>query len=165
MSDRRKPSALAVTLFTVCVLAGTSLFFVPAFIIRPFRYQATRALMLAMNVAQHAPLWTLIATVAALAFAVLLWDGAQWAGRTAIVFGLVLVVASATMSRIDYFEWMFHPIPAAGFTAADQSKLAPSEMVMAVHFGNEQRAYPIREMAYHHVLNDTLAGTPIVITY
>jgi hypothetical protein len=165
MSDCRRPSIVAISLFTLCVVAATSLFFIPALIIQPFRYQAPRALVVAMNVTQRAPLWTLIAAVAALASALLLWDRVQWKGRTAIVLGLVLVVGSAAMSRIDYFEWMFHPIPAAGFTSADQTKLAPSEMVMAVHFGDQQRAYPIREMAYHHVLNDTVAGTPIVVTY
>jgi hypothetical protein len=165
MRDFRKPSVSASTLFIFCVLAGTGLFFLPAFIIRPFRYQAPRALVAAMAVAQHAPLWTLMAAVAALTMALVLWDRVAWRGKTAILFGLTLVVGSATMSRIDYFEWMFHPIHAAGFTPVADSKLASSEMIMAVSLGNEARAYPIREMAYHHVLNDTVAGTPIVVTY
>lgn len=165
MNDPRRPSAVAITLFTLCVLAGTSLFFIPAFIIQPFRRQAPRALVVAMDVAQHAPLWTLLATLAALALAWMLWDRARQGGRAAIILGLLLVVASATMSRIDYFEWMFHPIHAAGFTPAGDSKLAASEMIMAVRVGSEQRAYPIREMAYHHVLNDTVESTPIVVTY
>jgi hypothetical protein len=38
-------------------------------------------------------------------------------------------------------------------------------MVMAVKFGADTRAYPIVEMAYHHVLNDTVGGVPIVVTY
>jgi len=118
-----------------------------------------------MAVAQHAPLWTLIAAVAALATALVIWDRVAWRGKTAILLGLILVAGSATMSRIDYFEWMFHPIHAAGFTPAADSKLASSEMIMAVSLGKEARAYPIREMAYHHVLNDTVAGTPIVVTY
>jgi hypothetical protein len=28
-----------------------------------------------------------------------------------------------------------------------------------------RRAYPIREMAYHHLVNDAPAGEPIVATY
>jgi Protein of unknown function (DUF3179) len=27
------------------------------------------------------------------------------------------------------------------------------------------RAYPIRQMGYHHVVNDTLGGVPIIATY
>jgi hypothetical protein len=161
----RKPSTLVTALFTFFVVAGTGLFFLPAFIIRPFRYQAPRALVAAMAVAQHAPLWTLIAAIASCGMALVLWNRVARHGKTAIVLGLIFVVGSATMSRIDYFEWMFHPIHAAGFTSAADSNLATSEMIMAVRVGNEARAYPIREMAYHHVLNDTVAGTPIVVTY
>jgi hypothetical protein len=43
--------------------------------------------------------------------------------------------------------------------------LDAAEMVMAVRFGNDARAYPIVQMAYHHVFNDEVGGTPIVVTY
>ena len=36
---------------------------------------------------------------------------------------------------------------------------------MAVRIGQESRAYPIVQMAYHHILNDTVADVPIVVTY
>ena len=36
---------------------------------------------------------------------------------------------------------------------------------IAVTLGGESRAYPIREMGYHHVVNDRLHGLPIVVTY
>jgi hypothetical protein len=38
-------------------------------------------------------------------------------------------------------------------------------MVIAVNVQGEARAYPIREMAYHHIVNDVVAGQPIVSTY
>ena len=38
-------------------------------------------------------------------------------------------------------------------------------MIMAVRFGSDARAYPISEMAYHHVFNDLVAGVRIVVTY
>jgi hypothetical protein len=38
-------------------------------------------------------------------------------------------------------------------------------MVLAVKVGAEQRAYPVVIMAYHHILNDSLGGTPLVVTY
>jgi hypothetical protein len=38
-------------------------------------------------------------------------------------------------------------------------------MVIAVRFGTDTRAYPIREMAYHHVVNDVVDGVPIAVTY
>ena len=69
------------------------------------------------------------------------------------------------MSRVDYFEWMFHPVPVPGFEVGDQSKLDSSEMVMSVRFGSDARAYPIRAMAYHHVVNDVVGGVPVAVTY
>jgi hypothetical protein len=38
-------------------------------------------------------------------------------------------------------------------------------MVLAVRSGAQARAYPIRAMAYHHLVNDTLGGVPLVATY
>jgi hypothetical protein len=38
-------------------------------------------------------------------------------------------------------------------------------MILAVQYGTDARAYPIREMAYHHILNDVMQGVPIAVTY
>jgi hypothetical protein len=38
-------------------------------------------------------------------------------------------------------------------------------MILAVRYSNDARAYPIREMAYHHILNDVVGGVPIAVTY
>ena len=40
-----------------------------------------------------------------------------------------------------------------------------ADRMMAVTIGDESVAYPIRIMAYHHVVADTVGGTPIVATY
>jgi hypothetical protein len=69
------------------------------------------------------------------------------------------------MSRLNYFEWMFHPVESAKFDSEAASKLAADEMILAVRYGSDARAYPIREMAYHHVLNDVVGGVPIAVTY
>ena len=151
--------------FTVLVLVGLSLFLFPAFIIRPFRRQFPNSLAWAMTVRQHAPLWSLFIAAAAFVAATLLWTRLSRFGRILVALGLCLVAASAVMARIDYFEWMFHPLPAPGFEAAEKSKLDSSEVVMAVRFSGEARAYPIRIMAYHHVLNDVVGGVPIAVTY
>jgi hypothetical protein len=77
------------------------------------------------------------------------------------VAALLLSAASAVMVRQNYFEWMFNPIKVAGFVPAGDAKLDDKEMVMAVRIGSEARAYPI----VHHILNDTVANEPIVVTY
>jgi len=69
------------------------------------------------------------------------------------------------MARQNYFEWMFHPIAGPQFVAQSESKLDAKEMILAVRLGNNARAYPISQMAYHHILNDVVAGVPIAVTY
>ncbi len=152
-------------LFLLCALATIGLFFIPAFIIRPFRYQAPRALFVAMALRQRAPLGTSIAGTACFALALALWRTVGPWRRALLVLTLLPVTFSAVMARQNYFEWMFHPIAGPQFLAQSESKLDPKEMIMAVRFGVDARAYPISQMAYHHVLNDIVGGVPIVATY
>jgi hypothetical protein len=158
-------SSLASFGFVLSVLAGLSLFLVPAWIIQPFKYQSPRALSLALAVRQLAPLGTLAAAVVALLLALKVWPQAALWKKLLISTGLCLAAAGAVMARVDYFEWMFHPVAAPGFQRAQDSQLDSAEMVMAVRFGDDARAYPIRAMAYHHVLNDVVQGIPVVVTY
>jgi hypothetical protein len=151
--------------FALLVLTGLCLFFIPAVVIRPFSYQSPRALAVAMAVRQQAPLWTVLVAALSLLLAVRLWRRISHWKEALLVLGMLFVSASAVMSRVDYFEWMFHPVPAPGFTSAEKAKLDPAQMVMAVRFGTETRAYPIGAMAYHHVVNDVVAGVPIAVTY
>ncbi len=161
-SERR---LLPWLLFAASVLTTIAFFFVPAFIIRPFHHQTQSALALAMALRQRAPWVTLTAALFSLLFALVLWRAAnRW--RKIIVASVMVVVAfSAVMSRLNYFEWMFHPVDAAQFESASASKLDKGEMILAVRYGSDARAYPIREMAYHHVLNDVVAGVPVAVTY
>jgi hypothetical protein len=151
--------------FSLCAIAASALFFIPAFIIRPFRHQAPRALLLAMALRQPAPLGTLIAALACFLLAFALWRTVGWWRKSLLVLTLLVVTFSAVMSRLNYFEWMFHPIAGPEFLAQSASKLDPEEIILAVSLGDEARAYPISQMAYHHVLNDVVAGVPIAVTY
>ena len=153
---------LAIALLTI---VGVGLFLIPAIIIRPFRYQSTSALSLAIQVKWIAPALTAIAGAIVLALGLSLWRTASRKARAVLVAAIVLSVASAAMARLNYFEWMFRPIQAAGFVAAGNAHLSDNEMVMTVRIGPDARAYPIRQMAYHHILNDTAGGLPIAVTY
>ena len=94
-----------------------------------------------------------------------LWqDSSRW--RKGVLSAVMVVVtAAAVMSRLNYFEWMFHPVDSPQFEAESASKLGTAEMILAVRYGADARAYPIREMAYHHILNDVVGGVPIAVTY
>ena len=118
-----------------------------------------------MTLRQRAPLGTLIAALACFVLALVLWKTASRWRKSLLVLTMLLVTFSAVMARLNYFEWMFHPIDGAQFVAQAGSKLDAKEMIMAVRIGTEARAYPISQMAYHHVLNDVVAGVPIAVTY
>jgi hypothetical protein len=145
----------------ICV----GLFFIPAFVIRPFSHQAPRPLLVAMALRQQAPWATLLAALVCVGLLLTIWRGANWWRKTLLVAGMVLVVSSATMARMNYFEWMFHPVTSPGFEAESASTLDAKEMILAVRFAGDARAYPIREMAYHHIVNDVVGGVPIAVTY
>jgi hypothetical protein len=151
--------------FAASAVVAIGLFFVPAFIIRPFTHQSPTGLAVAMALRQRAPWGTLAAVLLCLVLALVLWGIANWWRKIVLASVMVLVVFSAVLSRLNYFEWMFHPVPGAQFESASASKLANGEMILAVRFGSDARAYPIREMAYHHVLNDVVAGVPVAVTY
>jgi hypothetical protein len=161
----RKNTLALAAIFALSVCMGLFLFLAPALIIRPFRFQSTRALNFAMAVRQEAPIWSLAMAVGSVILAAILWWRVSRWKRVLLGTGICLALVSAVMSRVDYFEWMFHPVRVPGFEAADRAKLDPSEMVMAVRFGSDARAYPIRALAYHHVVNDMVGGVPIAVTY
>ena len=75
------------------------------------------------------------------------------------------MVALAFLARVNIYELMFHPVVHASFSDAQAVKLDGAEKVIAVRIGGEARAYPIRVLSYHHVLNDLVGGVAIVATY
>jgi hypothetical protein len=162
---QRQVSSWLWTAFSLSALTTIALFFIPAFVIRPFRYQSPRALLVAMTLRQHAPLGTLIAALTCFVFTFALWKTVGLRRKTLLALMLLIVAFSAVMARLNYFEWMFHPIAGPQFLAQAESKLDPKEMIMAVRFGSDAHAYPISQMAYHHILNDVVGGVPIAVTY
>lgn len=75
-------------------------------------------------------------------------------------------VLSAWFARQNHFERMFNPLANAGYVSANASTfIADSDLVMAVARNGEAAAYPIRQLAYHHLVQDTVGGVPIVVTY
>jgi hypothetical protein len=137
----------------------------PAFIIRPFAYQNPRWLWWAMAIRQRAPMISLVCAIICLVSVLLMWQGSSKWSKGLLSAVMILVTAAAVMSRLNYFEWMFHPVDSPQFEAESSSKLAAGEMILAVRYGSDARAYPIREMAYHHIVNDVVGGVPIAVTY
>jgi hypothetical protein len=165
MTTAKPRSGALWVLLSTFALVGFGSFFFPAFIIRPFTYQSPRGLYWAMAIRQRAPIISLVCAIACLLFVILLWQTSDKWRKGALSAVMFLVTAAAVMSRLNYFEWMFHPVDAAQFEAESSSKLDAKEMILAVRYSDDARAYPISQMAYHHILNDVVGGVPIAVTY
>jgi len=158
-------SRLLWILLIAVAAIGTAAFFIPAYIIRPFTHQSPRGLLWAMAIRQRAPVSSLICAIICLALAAPLWPSARKWRKALVALPVLVVTFSAVMSRLNYFEWMFHPVDSAQFEPESSSKLDAKEMILAVRYGDDARAYPISQMAYHHILNDVVGGVPIAVTY
>jgi hypothetical protein len=61
---------------------------------------------------------------------------------------------------------MFNPLANATYARTSEAGfVADTDIVMVVENNGEAAAYPIRQMAYHHLVQDVVGGTPIVATY
>ncbi len=150
----------------LCALLSLACFALPLYVIRPFRHQGATELAVALFVAQVGPWLSLVFTAAALVLAAFTWLRSRaWIARLAVTLAVIVAVSGAWLSRVNVYEQMFHPLGVPRFETADRASVAPDDMVIAIRVGDSRRAYPIREIAYHHVVNDTLAGEPVVATY
>lgn len=60
----------------------------------------------------------------------------------------------------------FVPLDDPAFLAAVETDyFGDEELVLGVEFGGEVRAYPVRMLRYHHIVNDTVGGEPLLVTY
>ncbi len=62
----------------------------------------------------------------------------------------------------------FDSIPAVSrpsFTDVRRARLPASEPVVALELGGEARAYPVRYLLFHEIVNDTVAGEPVVVSF
>jgi len=50
-------------------------------------------------------------------------------------------------------------------SASDGDYLPAADLVFELDLMGQARAYPVRMLSYHHIVNDTLAGQPVLITY
>ncbi|MBV8807983.1 MAG: DUF3179 domain-containing protein [Acidobacteriaceae bacterium] len=155
---------LFISLVVLSLLA-VACFAYPLYVIWPFRHQDASELGIALWVKRIGPWLSMLCAALCVAVLVLLWGRLRWFGRTAGVALVLLAAAACYGARVNVYELMFHPAGTPQFVTADHAKVDADDMVVAVRIDNVSRAYPVREMAYHHIINDTVAGEPIAATY
>ncbi len=75
---------------------------------------------------------------------------------------------------IDYAEIMSGGPPKDGIPSIDDPKFVPlgkakgladTEPVISLSVKGDARAYPLRVLIWHEIVNDTIGGTPVSVTY
>src|SRR4051794_34240438 len=88
-----------------------------------------------------------------------------WRERRGVALVAVAFICAA-LSQVNMLEWIF---PAArGADAAGIAgfhEIRDTDMVMGVVVDGRARAYPVRYLAHHHMLNDQLGATALLPTY
>lgn len=160
----RKTECLALLAITIVAAAFVV---APAWIIQPFKPQTARGVELSYTLRLWSPLVTILSLASGLFLVASLWRGSQsWWKKTILIVVLIPLLASTWFARQNHFEWMFNPLANAAFLRANEAAfVADDDIVMAVESNGEAAAYPVRQMAYHHLVQDTVGGKPIVATY
>ncbi len=151
----------------VIMLAALAMVVIPVWIVQPFEAETPQGLELAYTLKHWSPLVTVLGAAMALALVLGLWRGARrWWRKAALVTALFFILFAAWFARQNHFEWMFKPISEVAYAqTTDAPFVEEGDKVLAVEINGEAVAYPIRQMAYHHVVNDVVGGVPITATY
>jgi hypothetical protein len=150
----------------ITTIAAFAIVVLPAWIIQPFRPQSARGVAISYALRTISPVVTILAFLIAAWMIFTLWRGARWWGKIIVVIFLLLTTVSVWFARQNHFEWMFHPLASAAYVRAEAVTFADAaDLVLAVERNGEAAAYPIRQLAYHHLVQDDVGGVPIVVTY
>jgi hypothetical protein len=165
-TSQHQKRLLPILVLLICLAASLICVLYPIYVIRPFRAQGARELTVALAIMRWRPPITVISTIAGFA-ALFLYarSGARLWRRIAAALVWSFVFALAILARVNIYEIMFHPNDHPSFATAPRMNLNKDEKVIAVKIGGEARAYPIRSMAYHHLINDVVDRHAIVATY
>jgi hypothetical protein len=154
---------LAAVVVVVWVTVG-----IPTWHIQPFKPQSGDGMAWSYALRSNGPLITAVGVAVAALLAVLGWRAtSRTIVRAGLVVTLVLTAVPAWFVRQNHFEWMFAPLAEVQYApVADAGGfLAEGEMVMGIQAGGDAVAFPVRQLAYHHIVNTEVADEPVVATY
>lgn len=161
-----KGRRLAGAAFVLLLVLSLGVVMIPLRLVRPFSPQTPEGLALSYALRQWAPLATLVAAVVALPLAALLWRNARRWGRVVIALASVALLGAAWQSRQNVYEEFFAPIEATRSAPASLALwVEENDPVLSVTLNGDAAAYPVRQIAYHHIVQDVVGGVPVAVTY
>ena len=78
-----------------------------------------------------------------------------------LILGGVVYMANFNMAA----DSMFYQPSVLTLKNSTTNKVAKERLVIGVEVNGQTRAYPIQYIGYHHQVQDTLGGKPIIVTY
>jgi hypothetical protein len=89
-----------------------------------------------------------------------------WKRKWLLVIPLVIVAAVIYMANFKMAaDHMFKQPKQLLLSTADKNKVDTNRLVIGVSNNGETKAYPIQFLGYHHHIQDTVGGEPIMVTY
>jgi len=90
----------------------------------------------------------------------------QWKRKWLLFFPIAIVGAIVYMTNfVMAADAMFKQPNQLLLVSAKSNKVDPNRLVLGVSINDEAKAYPIQFLGYHHHLQDTVGGKPVMVTY
>src|SRR5262249_24348287 len=135
-------------------VVGTSIW-----ILRPFVHHTPWLIALVQTLRAIGPITTAVSL--GIAVVVLISGRLKWSWLL-----LIPLAAGAFMAPVHSFYWVFAPSCDVEIVPiATLPEIAPTDMAIGVSVDWRSRAYPVRLLAYHHMLNDQLGSSALLPTY
>jgi len=151
-------------LLTIAI--GLAVVVAPIWIIQPFKPQSQRGLEVSFALRRISPFLTMIASLGVIILTAWLWRGTRWFVKPLFVILALPLFAATWMARQNHFEWMFTPLSDPAYVrGASADFVQPADMVLGVVVNGDAAAWPVNQVAYHHVVNTEVGGVPIAATY
>jgi hypothetical protein len=90
----------------------------------------------------------------------------QWKRKWLLFFPIAIVAAVVYMTNfVMAADAMFKQPKQLSLVSAESNKVDSNRLVLGVSINGEAKAYPIQFLGYHHHIQDTVGGKPIMVTY
>ena len=90
----------------------------------------------------------------------------QWKRKWLLIFPIAVLVAIIYMTNfVMAADHMFYQPKKVSLVNAALNKVDPNRLVIGVTNNGEAKAYPIQFLGYHHQVQDTVGGKPLIVTY
>ena len=102
-------------------------------------------------------------------FAAMIFIGlfrSQWKRKWLLFFPIAIVAVIIYMTNfVMAADHMFYQPKKVLMVSSSENKVDSNRLVIGVANNGETKAYPIQFLGYHHQVQDTVGGKPMIITY